>query len=425
MPTIPETLRVDPGRLWEDFQNLSRFGRTQEEGVSRPAFSAVHLQARAWFRERVLAAGLKFSVDGAGNHSARLDCALPAAGKHARVLLLGSHLDSVPNGGRYDGALGVLAALEVLRVIKDAGLALPVDLEAIDFSDEEGTLLGLMGSRALAGKLTRAELAAPRGGRQALLEGLGRAGLDEAGLLTANRSVQQVSGYLELHIEQGPRLKSQGMQIGVVTAIVGISSYRLVFTGRADHAGTTPVQDRLDAAQGAAAFILEARKLVLQQFPGCVANVGLLVLEPGAYNIVPQRAVLGFECRSASMGELERLEAALLAQAQHEAQRYNLGLEAELLSRHAPAMMSVKVQDAIAGAAEALGLAHTRLASGAGHDAQSLASLCSSGMIFIPSQEGGSHSPREHSTWQDCLNGANVLLGATLRMALQQMDQTI
>ncbi len=271
--------------------------------------SEAHLAARAWFRAQAESVGLETHVDGAGNHSALLRCASPGA----PVLLLGSHLDSVPNGGRFDGALGVIAALEVLQVVQSASLRLPFHLEAIDFTDEEGTLVGLLGSAALAGNLTAQELETPRGGRENLLNGLRRAGLTEAGLLSDGRDAHTLAGYLELHIEQGPRLRQAGLPIGVVTGIVGIASYRLTFIGRANHAGTTPMQERLDAAQGAAAFILAVRALVVGEFPGCTANVGLVNLLPGAYNIIPGAAVVGLECRAADLPTFKHLEQALLS----------------------------------------------------------------------------------------------------------------
>jgi N-carbamoyl-L-amino-acid hydrolase len=313
----------------------------------------------------------------------------------------------------------VLAALESLRTVKEAGLSLATNLEAIDFTDEEGTLVGLLGSAALAGKLTQGELHNPRGGREALLTGLARAGLTEDSLLNARRDPTTLASYIELHIEQGPRLLRAGADIGVVTTTVGIASYHLTFTGRADHAGTTPMADRLDAAQGASAFTLAARQIVLDQFPDCVANVGSMRFSPGAFNIVPSQVDLSLELRAPDPGHFKRLEASLLERAQVEAEHFNLGLEIEFLGRHQPAPMSRIVQDAIREAAGALALESLPLASGAGHDAQSLADICPVGMLFIPSIEGASHSPREYSLWQDCINGANVLLQAALRLATQ------
>ena len=420
MPTH-NTLRINPHRFSADFQALAAIGATAEGGVHRPTFSPAHQAARAWFRQRSLASGLGFQVDPAGNHSAVLVCASP----EAPTLLLGSHLDSVPYGGRYDGALGVLAALEVLRTVQEAGLRLPVSLEAIDFTDEEGTLVGLLGSAALTGRLQPAELDKPRGSREALLAGLAEAGLNEAGLLAAARPPGALAGYLELHIEQGPRLLQASAAIGIVEAIVGISSYQLTFTGRADHAGTTPMSDRLDAGQGASAFNLAARQLVLDNFPDCVVNVGQMSFTPGAFNIVPQTATLALELRSPDPANLQNLETALLERAQREAVARGLGLEIKFLGRHQPTPLSPLARQAISAACDRLGLTHILLTSGAGHDAQMLASLCPAGMIFVPSQEGASHSAREFTEWQDCLNGANVLLQAALLMALGRSKTNI
>jgi beta-ureidopropionase / N-carbamoyl-L-amino-acid hydrolase len=408
----PASLRVNPERLAQDFQALGHIGATADGlGVHRPALSPAHLEARRWLAGRVQQAGLELRIDPAGNISGFLACG-PAG---APTLLLGSHLDSVPNGGRYDGALGVLAALEVLRVVHESGLELPCHLEAIDFTDEEGTLVGLLGSSALAGTLKPEELLAPRGGRPALEEGLARAGLTEAGLWQARRNPSSLAGYLELHVEQGPRLVNAGIPIGIVTAIVGICSYRLDFTGRADHAGTTPMPDRRDAGLGASAFSLAVRRLIMEEFPDCVANIGQVAYTPGAFNIVPERASLALELRASDGETFSLLEAALLDQAQQVAETYSLGLETHFLGRHPPTPMSTVARQAISVAAAGLGLACQPLVSGAGHDAQSLAPLCPAGMIFIPSQGGASHSPREYSHWEDCLNGANVLMHAALR----------
>jgi N-carbamoyl-L-amino-acid hydrolase len=332
-------------------------------------------------------------------------------------LLLGSHLDSVPDGGRFDGALGVLCALEVLRVVKEAGISLPVHLEAIDFTDEEGTFFGLMGSYALTGQLKAEDLQSPRGGRENLLEGLRRVGLSEEGLFTAARQPQTLAGYLEIHIEQGPRLVNAGVSIGVVTAIVGICSYQLDFIGRADHAGTTGMDVRLDAAQGASAFTLAARELVMRDFPDCVVNVGQMDFSPGVYNIVPEKVSVALEFRSPDESQLRQLEKALLEEAQASADRFSLDLDIQFQGWHHPAPMNEMAQNAITRACKTLGLSHMFMASGAGHDAQSMADVCPAGMIFVPSVGGASHSAREFTEWEDCLNGANVLLQAALEMA--------
>ncbi|MBI3913160.1 MAG: Zn-dependent hydrolase [Chloroflexi bacterium] len=321
------------------------------------------------------------------------------------------------NGGRFDGALGVLAALEVLRVVKENNLSLTMNLEAIDFTDEEGTLVGLLGSAAIAGKIKPEHLQNPRGGRAALEEGMQRAGVSAESILRAARPRESLGGYLELHIEQGQRLERAGVNIGIVTDIVGIGSYRLTFIGRADHAGTTTMQDRLDAAQGASAFTGAIRDLVIERFLNCVANVGKMEFEPGAFNIVPARVTASLEFRAPNAAEFTRLEAALLDCAELQSKRFGLGLEKEFLGKHSPSPMSEGVQKTFVDACDALGLSRMDLVSGAGHDAQSLASLCPVGMIFVPSVDGASHSPREFTKWGDCVNGANLLLQAAIKMS--------
>ena len=407
-------LRVDADRMRSDFEALASFGATREGGVARTTFSEPHLAARAWFHERGRAAGLETRTDSAVNHSV----VLPAREPAARTLMLGSHLDSVRRGGRYDGALGVLCALEVLRSVKNADLELPVTLEAVDFTDEEGTLVGLLGSWAMAGILSPEVLSAPRGGRDLLVSELTRMGLTEEGLLAARRDPGTLAGYLELHIEQGPVLDRAGVDIGIVTGIIGSASFSVVFEGEARHAGTTPMDARRDAALGAAAFVLGVRETVTTGFPGCVATIGDIATEPGSYNVVPGRARLRMECRSLDSEEQDALERALTERAHAEGERFGLDVTVERLGRWEPAPTDDRVQAAFEHAAAALELSALRMPSGAGHDAQALAAITPSGMVFVPSVGGISHDPSEHTRWEDCVNGANVLLNATVELAL-------
>lgn len=434
MPQTFSSLRINPDRMLDSFNQLAAIGATADSGVDRPTFSEAHLAARKWFREEVERADLEFHTDGAGNHSAFLsviasreavkqshtngEIALSGDALLAmtKTLILGSHLDSVPNGGRFDGALGVIAALEVLRTVKENGIRLKVNLEAMDFTDEEGTLVGLLGSAALAGNLRPEHLHNPRGGRENLIAGMKRAGVSDESMLSAARAKESLAGYLELHIEQGKRLERAGVDIGIVTAIVGIWSYRLSFIGNADHAGTTTMEDRRDASLGASAFTLAARELVMREFPNCVVNVGKMDVTPGAFNIVPARVDVALEFRSPDEDEFNRLDKALLELAAREAARFDLELKTEFLGRHSPSLMNDIVRSAFVDSCNDLGLSHIPLPSGAGHDAQSLADLCPVGMIFVPSVDGASHSPREFTKWEDCVNGANVLLQAALRL---------
>lgn len=409
-------LRINSDRMRAAFNELAGIGATGDGGVHRPSLSEAHLAARKWFREQVEKAGLGFRTDGAGNHSAVLENTGRDTLRRDQTLLLGSHLDSVPNGGRFDGALGVIAAFEVLQTIKDAGLNPGVNLEAIDFTDEEGTLVGLLGSGALAGRLHSDAWQNPRGGRAALVEGMKRAGLSDETILSATRPRESLAGYLELHIEQGKRLEYASTKIGIVSAIVGIWSYRLSFIGRADHAGTTAMDDRLDASLGASAFTLQARESVMKNFPNCVVNVGNMEFVPGAFNIVPAQVDVSLEFRSADEEEFKRLDSVLLELAHREAKRFDLELQVTPLGRHSPTLMSRRVQQVFAEACDDLGLSHISLTSGAGHDGQSFDGICPVGMIFVPSKEGASHSAREFTEWEDCVNGANVLLQTVLRL---------
>jgi len=409
------TLRVNADRMSAAFIHLASIGATGDGGVSRVTFSEAHLAVRKWFRSEIENSGFEFRVDGAGNHSAFLSCGI----KTAPTLLFGSHLDSVPNGGRFDGALGVMSALEVLRSVKESRIKLKLNLEAIDFTDEEGTHLSLFGSSALAGHLSVDDLQNPYSGHKEFFSALTRAGLTEETILHAVRSKKSIAGYLELHIEQGKHLERAGIDIGVVSAIVGYGSYRLSFIGRADHAGSTSMEDRLDAGQGASAFILAVREMVMRDFPNCVANVGKIEFAPGASNIVPARADLLLEFRSPDENQLSKLDTGLMELAHAKADQFGLMLLTEPLGKHKPNLMSADIQQTSQESCNVLGLSSTVLASGAIHDAQSLVDVCPIGMIFVPSVDGASHAPREFTKWEDCVNGANILLQTVLKLAAE------
>lgn len=414
MPQDFSKLRINPTRMLDSFARVSVFGETSEGGVNRPSFSEAHLAARKWFRDEIEKAGFEFRTDGAGNHSA----VLASETKQSSTLIIGSHLDSVPNGGKYDGGLGVVAAFEVLKILQENRIKLKVNVEAMDFTDEEGTLVGLLGSAAISGHLNQKDLDNPRGGRDNLLDGMKRAGLSDESMLSAKRKPESLAGYLELHIEQGKRLEKSKINVGIVSAIVGIASYRLTYVGKANHAGTTTMEDRLDASLGASSFTLKARELVMSEYKNSVVNVGKMEFAPGAFNIVSAEVNLSLEFRSATQVEFDKLEIALIELAKNEAKQFGLELKIEFLGKHSPSPMSEIAQTAFASACDDLGLTHTPLTSGAGHDAQSLADLCPVGMIFVPSVNGISHSPREFTEWEDCVNGANVLLQAVLKLAV-------
>ncbi|MBN1310349.1 MAG: Zn-dependent hydrolase [Anaerolineae bacterium] len=406
--------RINGDRLLADLADLARIGATPEGGVHRPALSEADLEARRWFRARAEEAGLSAQQDGIGN----ISVTLPHPSSEARTVMVGSHLDSVINGGRYDGALGVIAALEVLRTIREADhQPLCCHLEAISFADEEGRWGSFMGSRALAGRLTIDDFEHSRGGKEALLAEMQAAGLTVDGALASRRDPATIKAWVEPHIEQGSQLEEAGLPIGIVTGIVGIAAYWLTFKGRADHGGTTPLDRRADALRGVAEFVRQARELVLNRFPGGVTNCGIVEVSPGVFNIVPERARLALEFRHPDQQLLEAMREALLNLALHVVEIEGLGLEVEQVGMEAPATMDREIIDAINAACQVLGLRHRHLASYAGHDTQVMAGITQAGMFFVPSVGGTSHNPHELTRDDDCINAANVLLHTVLKLA--------
>lgn len=406
-------LKINEQRFLQTFIDLAKIGATAVGGVTRLAFSEEDVAGRAWFAQQVQQAGLAYRLDGAANQSA----VWPCPNLNAKTLLTGSHLDTVRNGGRYDGALGVLAAMEAVRTIKEAGLELPVHLEVINFTDEEGSILGEFGSQALTGCLTAAQLASPRGGVAALQAGMTRLGITPETVLNNQRNREEYAGFVEVHIEQGTRLEEAGLDIGVVTSIVGIRSIWLTFTGEAAHAGTKPMTRRRDALWGASEFVQHAKTLVLEQFQPGVVNCGQINLKPGAFNIVPAEVKLALEFRHGDEQLLDEMQAQLLGLAQEAAARNGLTLEVQSADSCAAAPSSPLVVAAIEQAAEALGLKHRRLMSFAGHDTQTMSPFTPSAMIFIPCVAGISHNPHEFSHAHDLVNGANTLLHTLLLLA--------
>ncbi|HXF64853.1 MAG TPA: Zn-dependent hydrolase [Caldilineaceae bacterium] len=415
-------LQINAQRFLQDLYDLAQIGAVPEDeggGLDRRAFSPAERAARAFFTERAEAAGLIVTTDAAANLSARLSCGQAGA----KTILSGSHLDTVPHGGRYDGALGVMAALEALRTLREANAPLAFDLEAIAFTDEEGRLDGLTGSRLMAGALSRAgvmrflEAAAAYPADLEAMRQMTPGGLAVDSLLAAKRDRRQVAAFVELHIEQGPRLEQAGATIGVVEAIFGRRACQVIFYGRSDHAGTTPLPLRADALAAAARFITALYDSVLRDFPGAVATCGNLTVQPGAANVVPRRAAVTVEFRAAQEATLETLDRQVRALAAEAARAGRVTHEFIAGSRLAPQPLDQGIQAAIQAACADLGLRSMALASGALHDAHSLAPFVPSGMIFVPSKGGRSHTPDEETDADDLVAGANVLLQTLLRLA--------
>jgi N-carbamoyl-L-amino-acid hydrolase len=409
----PDDLRIDLERLRQDVEALAAIGHDPSGGITRPAWSPAHEDARAWLVGRLGDAGLAPRVDPAGNILGRLGAETPAP-----AVMTGSHIDTVPRGGPLDGALGVLAGLECLRTLAAARVRLARALEVAAFSDEEGRFYGLFGSRALTGSLDPVlaeRLTDPAG--LALPEAMRRAGFDLARAPEARRDPRGIAAYVELHIEQGPWLEAGEVPIGVVEGIVGIRRFRLTFVGQPDHAGTTPMDLRRDAFFTAAEYATKSRELVVRDQGRAVTTVGVVDVRPGVPNIVPERAALLQELRDPDPIVLDRLASRMLQTARRVARARGLVLEVEHLMRAEPVRMSPRIQTLIEAAAEGLGLTTRRMPSGAGHDAQILAAVTDAGMIFVPSQGGRSHRPDEWTDWPAIERGANVLLHTLLRLA--------
>ena len=400
-------------RLKSHIETLSSYGRNPDgRGITRSCWSPVHEEARAWLLGRMKAAGLETRVDPAGNTFGMV----PGEGA---AVLTGSHIDTVPEGGPLDGALGVLAGLECLQTIKEARLTARRPLAVVAWSDEEGRYGGLFGSRAFTGKLDLAQIPTLRSvDGELLVDAMARAGFEAARVAKARCDPRTVHAYIELHIEQGPHLEAARIPIGLVEGIVGIRRNRVTFVGEPDHAGTTPMPRRKDAFLGAAEYALKAREHIVRKGSGrSVTNFGRIELQPGVSNIVPARAVLLQEMRELDARILARLDRECVALARAVARRRGLRVVVETLSRTEPARCSPRVMDAVQAACETLRLRWKRMPSGAGHDAQNLASVTEAGMLFIPSRGGRSHRPDEMSDWRAIARGTNALLHTLLRLA--------
>lgn len=404
-----QALRTDGARLNAALQTLGRIGALPGGGISRPAYSDADREARAWTLEHMAAAGLETSIDAAGNLVGRRSGSDGALAP----LMIGSHIDSVPQGGIYDGPVGSLAAIEVALRLQEEGVALRHPLEVYVFANEEA---GKTGSRALAGEINDAELALPSATAATLREGIASIGGDPDRLSDVLRAPGSAAGYLELHIEQGGVLEQQGIPIGVVEGIVGIRRWNVRVEGMANHAGTTPMPVRRDALVAAARWIDAVHRIALEMPGRHVATVGRIEAIPGAPNVIPGEVRLSLEIRDLDMARIDELFERFRAAGETigEGSGTQFLWQPFYLSRSA--LMTDGLENAVEAAAASLGLTSLRMPSGAGHDAQSIARFAPAGMIFIPSRDGISHSPDEYSSPEHIAQGADVLLQSLLTL---------
>lgn len=397
---------VNIERIMSHVDELAQFNATPGRGVTRPSFTPEDRQARAWFTARAEELGLRVRNDAAGNIFARLE-----AGSGPAVMT-GSHLDSVPNGGKLDGALGVILALEVAAQVVDEKDHMSSPLEVVVWADEEGARFktGLFGSRAVTGQVTEEELRTSKD-KDGILLADALKGFTHGDIASARLNPSDYRCYFEVHIEQGARLIEEGYLVGIVQGIVGISRLVINVKGQANHAGTTPMNRRKDALHTAAKIVLRTRELGLRYMPG-VATIGMLKPMPGAVNVIPGEVELSIEIRHLSEETIETMVSEAEELVRDTCMADGLAVSISRIKSSRPSPTDEGLQSVLTAQADRLGYKHLALPSGAGHDAQSLARIMPIGMLFVPSIGGISHSPLEESRPEDIEAAANVLLGA-------------
>ncbi len=402
-------LRIDGSRLNGHLSALAEFGKNSQGGVSRVAYTAADRAGREYVMGLMRGAGLAVSTDVAGNlvgTRAGTDTTL-------KPIVIGSHIDSVPEGGNYDGDLGSLGAIEVAQTLNERRVRLRHPLQVIIFEDEEGVMLG---STAIARGVDAATLNSVSQSGKIVHDGIIFLGGDPERIAAARRQPGSISAYVELHIEQGAILEQQHIQIGVVQGIVGILDSEVSVVGLANHAGTTPMDQRHDALLSAARFVDKFNQMVTSVPGHQVGTVGWIKAEPGAYNVIPGKVSLGVELRDLDASKINALFDRTRKVADEIGRLNGTTFHFSPKELSAPALTDKAVQGLIEATAKRLNLSTKLMPSGAGHDAQEMANLGPIGMIFVPSVGGISHSPKEFSNSADIENGANVLLGTLLSL---------
>ena len=398
---------IDGARLNRTLQELGRFGDSPQ-GMQRIAFSPDDVAGRRYIMSLMSQAGLDIRIDAGGNIIARKEgsvAGLPAIG-------MGSHSDTVPSGGKYDGALGVMAALECAQTLADNHLTLRHPVEVMVFTNEEGTRFHrwLLGSRAMSGLLLPEDLAAVDDEGVTLASRMSDIGGDLSRVDEAQRAAGELAAFFELHIEQGPTLYQTGTPIGVVTGITGRALFEVEIDGMANHAGTTPMPDRHDALVSASRLVLAVQRMAAEDEICRVATTGAIEAHPNAANVIPGKARISVEFRDVSMDALSAAETELRRAVERVSSDEGVTMQIHRQRFTSAVPIADSMQAMVEEAAGRSSLESQRLPSGAGHDAQALAQIAEMAMIFVPSVNGISHSPEEFTTPEDCANGAQTLL---------------
>ncbi len=412
MPPVPSNLQIDSARLWGTIHETAQFGATPKGGVRRLTLSAEDKQVRDWFRRECEAAGLEVHVDALGSMFALRrgrDMSKPPIG-------LGSHLDTQPTGGKFDGVLGTLAALEVVRTLNDARIETELPICIVNWTNEEGSRFApaMMASAAYVGDFTTEDILSRKDSEgitvSEALHDIGYRGDQPVGS-------QELSGFVELHIEQGPILEAEAKTIGVVDSGQGILWYDGKITGFESHAGSTPMQLRRDALATLSEIVLAMESIARKHGPNAVGTIGEAVIAKPSRNVIPGEIAFTVDCRSADAAIMDALDADLRAAIKEISARRKVEVKLDLVWRKAPTRFDPKLVNAVEEAATKLGFSHRRITSGAGHDACNLNTKIPAAMVFVPCKDGVSHNELEDATQAHCAAGANVLMHTVLALA--------
>ncbi len=408
-----KSIEVDASTLQHSLEVLGAIGQQPEGGIVRPVYSPAWVQAREQLATFMHAAGLDVRGDAMGNLFGRLP-----GSDDSKTLLTGSHFDTVPLGGKYDGALGILAGIVALQALHEKLGKPRRSLEVVALCEEEGSRFPAhcWGTKGMLGRIDPVELDEVRDAQGITIAGAMRAiGLAPERYREARRT--DLEAFFELHIEQGRILFDEGIQLGIVTAITGLQHLWITVTGRADHAGTTPMDLRHDALQGAACMAIEITHLVEQAGRPAVVTTGKWDVQPGAVNVVPGEVSFSVDVRHPDEETLQRLSAAIRVRCEAIAPERHLSISIEMTGESAPATMDAGLQAELVKAAEVCEATWKWLPSGAGHDSQIMARHLPTAMLFVPSVEGRSHSSAEYTTIEDAARGASVLATALSSLA--------
>jgi len=407
---------IDPEALWQDVMETARFGATGKGGICRLALSAEDHQVREWFRSSCSSLGATLTTDTMGNQFARIE------GEEAGLapIAIGSHLDTQPTGGKFDGIIGVLAGISILRLLKETGIRLRHPVEVVNWTNEEGTRFApaMLSSGVFAGIFTP-DYALSRTDNNGIRFETALTAIDAAG--TQPCGVHPLAAYLELHIEQGPVLEAENCTIGVVTGVQGMRWYEVTVTGRESHAGTTPMSMRSDALQAAARLMASIQEIALNRPPHAVGTVGMVSVRPNSRNTVPGEVSFSVDLRDPSDDVVIAMENSFRERAGVLSREYGVSIGIREIWDSPAVHFDQRLIDAVSFAARSLHLSSREITSGAGHDAAYLARIVPTTMIFVPCADGISHNESESATREDIAAGANVLL-QTLLIADRQLD---